>query len=275
MKSSPRVLILLSDLHVGATAGLLPPGFVTFEGNTVEQNPYQKWLWSCWKDCWKWTHDVIGKDEWSAVVNGDVIDGVHHETREIISSDAADHSSAAVELLKEYLKDASSVYLTEGTNVHVQNSEHGIASSLRWHGVNVVSPNRRKSAWPELDLSIHGACVLVDHHVATSGKSQNASSKFASTVADIRNRRGAAGWRQPQLIVRAHAHEFGIWNDGNCTMVVLPPWQGSTRFGRRVVTRAIPKCGIVIADWRNCTKGEPPVIHHRIHTVDRSNPQFL
>lgn len=42
----PKILVLLSDLHVGATSGLLPPNFVTFEGNEIGQNAYQKWLWS-------------------------------------------------------------------------------------------------------------------------------------------------------------------------------------------------------------------------------------
>lgn len=272
---SAKVIILLSDLHVGATAGLLPPDFVTFEGNEIKQNPYQKWLWESWLECWKWSKDIIGKDEWIGVINGDLIDGNHHMTREIISPDTADHISAAIDILKPVLKTASGVYLTEGTNVHVQNSEHGIASSLRGSGIKVISPNTRKGAWPEMDIVIHGCRCAIDHHVSTSTKPATESSVYSQTLSTVQDRYCRAGWKVPKFIVRSHRHQFGYFSDGYRSMVILPPWQGATRFTRRVVPRVTPQCGMVIADWRNVERGEPPVIHHRIYTTPQDTPHFL
>lgn len=270
-----KLAVLLSDLHVGASSGILPPDFVTFEGNVIGQNPYQKWLWKCWTDGWKWAKGVIGKDEWIAVINGDCIDGHHHDTREIFSPDVADHVGAAVEVLSGSLKGSSGVYLTEGTNVHVNNSEHGIAASLKYKGINVVSPNKRKSAWPEMDIVINGCRCAIDHHVSTSTKPATEASAFSQTLSTVGDRYGRAGWRMPRFLVRSHRHQFGYFSDGYRSMVILPPWQGATRFTRRVVPRVVPQCGFVIADWRNMAYGEPPVIHHRIFTSKQGSPDFL
>lgn len=135
--SEPKVLVMVSDLHVGAVSGLLPPDFITFEGNEVKQNAYQKWLWNCWEDCWEWAGQITGKDRWGCAINGDAIDGNHHNTREIISPDTADHIDAVFGVLTDKLMKADKVYLTEGTNVHVNNSEHGIAAGLRGRGVKI------------------------------------------------------------------------------------------------------------------------------------------
>src|SRR3972149_5053317 len=45
----PRLAVVIADIHAGSTVGLLPPGFVTKEGNEVKQNPLQEWLWACWQ----------------------------------------------------------------------------------------------------------------------------------------------------------------------------------------------------------------------------------
>lgn len=270
-----KVLVLISDPHVGAAAGLLPPDFVSFEGNPIGQNNYQKWLWECWLDCWQWAGNVIGKDEWAACINGDLIDGFHHNTREIVSVDTADHVDACLQVFTEVLSKASAVYLTEGTNVHTQNSEHGIASTLKHRGLNVVTPPTKRSAWPELDLMIHGCHITIDHHVSTTARSYLESGAYSTTLGDIRNRRSRAGWPIPKLIVRAHRHQYGMFSDGYGTMLITPPWQGATRFTRRVVPGSVPQCGLVIADWRNCEYADEPVIHKRLHTVKKPTPVFL
>lgn len=207
-------------------------------------------------------------------MNGDLIDGNHHQTREIISADVADHFDGAVKCLSDVLKSASGVYLTEGTNVHTNNSEHGIAKVLEWRGVKVKSPNNRKAAWPEITIRVNGCLCTIDHHVNTTGRSYTEASAYSATMADVTNRRARAGWEVPKLIVRSHRHQYGQFSDGYRTMVILPPWQGSGRFVRRVVPGAVPQCGMVIADWRNVPFGSPPVLHSRIHTV-KNTPAFL
>lgn len=277
MKTKPqtRLLVLLSDLHVGASTGLLPPNFVNFEGNEIKQNEYQKWLWECWVDCWKWMEKIADGEPWAIALNGDIIDGNHHMTREIFSPDVSDHVGGAIELLVDVLKPATAVFISEGTNVHTQNSEHGIASVLAWNGVKVVKHNKQKSAWPTLDLVIAGTRVSIDHHVSGATQASTESGAFSRVLADIRGRRTRAKWSDPKFIVRSHRHQYGFFTDGYGSMVILPPWQGLNRFVHRVATGAVPHCGMVIADWRNVPDGEPPVIHSRIHTAKQPPAVYL
>lgn len=270
-----RLLVLLSDLHVGASTGLLPPNFINFEGNEVKQNEYQKWLWECWLDCWKWQKEVCGKDSWAVALNGDLIDGNHHLTREIFSPDVSDHVGGSIELLVDTLKPATAVFITEGTNVHTQNSEHGIASVLAWNGVKVVKPNGKKGAWPTLDLVVAGTRVSIDHHVSSALQASTESGAFSRVLADMRTRRSRAKWSDPTFIVRSHRHQYGYFSDGYGGMVILPPWQGLSRFVHRVAPGAVPQCGMVICDWRNVPDGEPPVVHTRLHTTKQPPAVYL
>lgn len=271
--SAPRIAVFFSDLHVGSTAGLLQPDFTTHEGYKVVLNSVQEWLWGCWQDCWKWAHEVIGKDPWIAVVNGDLIDGNHHDTREIWSPDDADHGMACSELLRDTLKGSSAVYVTEGTNVHVQNSEHGIAASLA-HDLPVRKPGGKLAAWPELRLSIAGSYCEIDHHMPTTMRSYLEASQLSITLGDIRNQRAREGGRIPKLIVRSHRHRFGLYEDGYGMMLALPGWQASGRFLRRVAPGIVPQVGLCIADWRHVEDGGTPVIHKRLHTVKASLPSI-
>jgi hypothetical protein len=261
---------MCADLHIGGTTGLMPPRFITFEGNEVRPNAYQKWTWKAWIDCWKWARQVFGKDEWAAAIVGDAIDGVHHTdngNRELWSITSDDHASSAVGVLKDVLMDASQVFVLEGTHCHTTYSEHGIATALEHEGVKIHRPSKQQGAWPELDLRLHGSLSCIDHHISATSRSQSESSAYSATLADVRNRRSRAGLDVPKLVVRAHRHQFGCWDDGYAVTVVLPPWQGNTRYTHRVVPRAVPQCGLVIADWRNVPYGERPVIHSRIHTL--------
>lgn len=271
----PKILVCLSDLHVGSTKGILHPGFVTHEGQEIGLNPLQQWYWEAWQDCWGWMKKVVGDEPWGLVVNGDVIDGNHHGTKEIWSVDEGDHLAAAVELLKPVSQDASAVFIVEGTESHTRNFEHALAKSLAGSGVAVVKETEKAPAWQSLNVRVNGALTVVDHHVTTSMRSYLESSAMSITLGDVRNARSRAGHEVPQVIIRSHRHRFGLYEDGYGLVVFLPAWQALTRFGRKVVPGAIPQCGLVILDWRNVEYTGTPVVHKRLHTVQQASSQVL
>lgn len=273
-KNDTRLVVAMSDLHVGSTVGLLQPAFVTHEGTPVGQNDLQKWLWSSWEDCGAWMREVIGSDPWALVVNGDVVDGNHHRTKEIWSVDEGDHLEAAAGILSDFARDASAVYLTEGTESHTKGMEHALARILKSDGLNVVSPPKR-GAWDSLGLRVHGSLCEFDHHMPTSMRSYLEASALSITLGDIRNQRARSGADVPKVIVRSHRHRFGLYEDGYGMMVALPAWQALTRYGRKVVTGAMPQCGIVILDFRHVEYGGTPVVHKRLHTIKQPTPSVL
>jgi hypothetical protein len=269
--NKPRILVLVGDLHVGSTVGVLTEGFITHEGNEVKQNPIQKWMSGAWDDCMEFKDNIVGNDDFAIAWNGDLIDGNHHGTKEIWSVNEADHMNAAVEFMKPLSRAAHSVYITEGTESHTKNAEHAIAKILQGMGINVITP-KGKGAWESLALEIAGTIVELDHHMPTSMRSYLEASALSIMLGDVRNQRARAGARCPDVIIRSHRHRFGLYEDGYGMALALPAWQALTRFGRKVVPGAMPQVGIVILDWRNVEDGGTPVVHKRLHTIKSRSP---
>jgi len=94
-KTAPKIAVVISDLHVGSTVGLWPEKYVSVEGVPIGQNAIQKWFWSHWLDATrKWIPGVVGNDPYVLIVNGDVVDGIHHKTLQVMTADPADQSRA-------------------------------------------------------------------------------------------------------------------------------------------------------------------------------------
>lgn len=267
--SKPKLIVCFSDIHCGSTVGLLKPGFVTHEGIELGLNDVQKWLWSSWLDCWKWAKEVIGKDEWIAVANGDLTESVHHGTKQVVSPDDGDHMMIAVDILGDVLKGCSEAYLVEGTEAHVKNMEHAIGKKLKSEGIPVKSP-KGLGAWPSLKMRVNDTLCSFEHHVTTSIRSYLESSAYAISMGDMRNRLSRADQEVPKCFVRSHRHQYGSYDDGYSSMTILPPWQAATRFVHKVVPGAVPQCGLVVLDFRHVEPNAPPVVFKRLHTIKQA-----
>jgi len=107
MKCNTKLIVLLSDLHVGSTIGLWPPDFISNEGNPIGQNKFQEWLWECWQDAAKWSAKLIGKDAFEIVLNGDLVEGIHHRSLQVMTPDVGDQSEAVKQVLEPLAAKAS------------------------------------------------------------------------------------------------------------------------------------------------------------------------
>jgi hypothetical protein len=260
--ASPRVVVVVNDIHSGSTAGLLPPDFETLEGNRIAQNRFQAWLWACWSHATtEWLPKVVGCDPWALVLNGDLVEGCHHGTKEVISPDEGDHKAAAVQILKPLADSAARVFVTEGTECHSKTAEHSIAKELG----AVPDPDTGKHAWPRLELTVAGTLCAFDHHIPATIRSYLEASQYSMALGVERIEAQRNGVACPKVIVRAHRHRFGFFGDGDGMVVVGAPWQGLTRHGRKVVTGARCNPGIFALDWRTKADGDVPDIRYQTY----------
>jgi len=260
-----KLCVVISDLHCGSTFGLMPEGFHIKEGNEIKLNKIQEWLIYGWKDCWEWFYKLKGKDPFDMIINGDLVEGVHHHTKEIWSVDETDHMIAAYKLLKPHCKRARNAYITEGTEVHTGGYEHAIAYQLKGAGCNIVMPKGEGGAWPTLYTRMNDTLVKADHHITSSTRPYLEASQLAIHMGAERIEAARAGYEVPKVFLRAHRHKFGVFDDGYGMLIVTPPWQTKTRFGRKVVPHAVPQCGMVVLDWRK--SDDLPVVHKRLHAL--------
>lgn len=258
-----RLIVDLGDLHCGSTVGLCPPGFVRQDETGVVLNPVQEWLWACWLDAMAWLGGVLDGDPFALVVKGDVREGNHHGTTEIISPENGDHDEAAFQVLEPLAKKAARTYVLLGTECHVKNGEHTLASRLGARRPPGAKGTR--AAWDKLFLSVNGVRSTYQHHISTSSRMYLRASRLSIHLGNeqleaVNNREA-----MPQILSAAHCHIYDYYERPGSCCYTTPPWQLLTRHGNKVVTSSRTTPGLVVQDYRGKEPGELPEIHARTY----------
>ena len=258
MPNDIRQLAIISDIHAGSTRALLPPDFVTLAGQPIGQSDFQKWLWSAWLAGHDWLNKLTGADPYALVLNGDLTEGNHHHTKEIVSPENADHSKAAVELLESVAARADKTYVVLGTECHTGIHELGIAKQI---GAE-INPESGQPFWDRLALKIAGVQISVRHHFPATSRSYLEASQHSIQMGNAIVEATRAGEVPPRILIGAHRHRTGHFSDGKSLSVVTRAWQGLTRHGFKVVPDGRPCPSIYLLDWRNRADEQLPEVHY-------------
>jgi hypothetical protein len=231
-------LVVFSDTHCGCRLGLCPPGGVKLDdGGTYHTSPFQDEMWTLWRSFWdEWVPQATRGEPYDIVHNGDVIDGVHHNSTTQVSHNIEDQLRIA-QALMEPVVDAckatgGTYYHIRGTGAHVGQSsvyEEMLAQRLGAKP-NEAGQHARYDLWKR----VGGALVHLMHHIGTtSSAAHEASAVNAEMTAEYVE---AARWNRepPDFIVRSHRHR-SIAIDlnsakGYAAAIVTPAWQGKTPF---------------------------------------------
>lgn len=254
-----NLAVVISDLHCGSSVGLLPPGLHTADGTEIRQNAVQAWLWQSWQAAWTWAEQVIGDDPHTVIVNGDLVEGIHHGSVQVISGDIGDHIAAAVEALKPLADKATTVHLTVGTECHTRNAEHGIGKAI---GASVC-PATRRHVHDRLAIDFNGLRLSASHHTSATSRQWLESGEYSRAMAQERLACLRSGWSVPDIYLRAHRHVSGYFTDFSSMMVVTGAWKLADRHTFKAVPGAICEPSIVILDARDCEPGELPRVRFR------------
>lgn len=253
MSSEQRRILVLSDTHCGSTVGLMPPEFETCEEVTVKQNAFQKRMWLAWMGM---VEKAKASGPFDLVLNGDLIEGIHHRTTEVFSADPADHVLCAQHVLQPLAEHAETVYVVRGTAAHTgPSTEHGLAVKL-----GAVSNTKARPAFDRLELTRNGCPCVFSHHMPTTARPWTEATGLGVNAAAHQLEAARAGEAIPRVVVSGHRHRFGLHMDSFSVSVALPAWQGLTRFGHKVVPQARTYVGMVWLDWTSKKAGELPVV---------------
>jgi hypothetical protein len=267
----PELVLVISDLHVGSTVGLLPPNYQTIEGNVIELNAVQRFLWEAWQDMNEWVARETAGSNYAVVINGDLIEGDHHGTKQIWSKDTSDHVAAAAEVLQPVLSRASSFFIVQGTESHTNNHEISLGKILRAE----KNPDTGLPAFTRLHLSVRGCLCAFRHHIGTSVRSWTNATQLAAVLAEETIQAVNNGEAPPQVVCAAHRHKFGTYSNGRGAVIVSPPWQLLTRFGHKVVPEARTQPGAYLLDWRGLPDGSLPRVHERLYAAPKQSTVTL
>lgn len=252
-----KIAVIVSDTHCGSHTGLLPEGVEGFEGHEFRLNEFQKWL----LECWNHLHEeaipkIVQGDPWVGIVNGDMIDGDHHKTKEIVSREIGDHIAIAEKSFERFAEMSEKLFIVEGTDSHTGTVEHAIGCRL-----GAEKDPLGRGAWKELPIEIHGCYGVVRHHITATSRPYLEGSQFSINIGVEIMEAARHGDKIPKWFARAHRHRHGKYEDGHSLMVITGGWQGRSRWLRNRMPAAVPMPSAWVLDWRGVPEGALPVTH--------------
>jgi hypothetical protein len=264
MAKKPLLKVVIGDTHCGSTVGLFPPGMKFGQPPKLRnQTAFQEWSWDCWVNLWtKRIPEIAGNDKYDLIHMGDAIDGIHHGTTEIESTDWGDHCQIFQAAMEIPLLKAARYFQVVGTECHVRNTEHRIGKAL---GAE-VDQSTGLHAFQRIVMDTNGYRVVYRHHTSSSLRKVNSSSKLSIHLGDEQVRAASVDHKAPKGLVCAHCHDPEILLSGlRRFSAITPAWQGLTNFGHRVVSPAVLEPGALIIDHRGKKEGERPDVYHVLY----------
>lgn len=227
--------LLLSDLHCGSTRALCPPNFPLADDGYWGQTEEQAWIWEQWCAFLEWAYRNLGTDPWGLVLNGDLIEGVHHKTKEVIHYDPGVHIAAAVAVLEPVAKRAARVFVAKGTEAHSGHTSEPTIGKVLGGAPDPNYDNDTVHAANDWQIQAGQHLVSVWHHCQATSREWLESGEYSRFMSHEQAQCRRAGHPVPSVFLRAHRHVPGVFQSPSGTGIVTPAWQLLTRFGQKAL----------------------------------------
>lgn len=251
-------LLILGDTHIGSDGGLCPPqGFRRDSGVRMPQNRGQQFSWAAWEEAKAWVRQVIKDEPFDALLGGDLVDGMHHNSTTEMSDNINDQESAAVEILAPMIEGADRVFGIRGTEAHVGQAGQSDERICRALGCVPDDDGRyaRYDLWYRLGRK-DGPLVHDLHHIGTVGTQAYESTAPMREYAEACIEAARMGMQPPDVIVRHHRHR-GLdvkipTVRGQALVFTVQGWQlKDSAFTWRAtgVRQAVPQLGLTVLQF--------------------------
>ena len=232
--------VSFGDTHCGSTTAVFPDRTLQFKYDdkniipyspTPEQVAIYNHMMKCAESI---SHYKNGKK--IIVVNGDVIDGNHHGSAQVVSAHTKHHVQVFIEVMDDFLarsgfsrNNGDELHFVSGTESHTGWEEYGIAEHYDFIDAQYHD---------EMEKELNGRLAWWVHQGAKPGKGTKEENPLRNWAYDqywdcIKEKR-----RPPDMIFSSHFHKAGyaVYNDGYKHTIhyqTLASWQRKTRFGLR------------------------------------------
>jgi len=246
----PIVIGITSDHHCGSTVGVCPEEGVRLPDSAkYVPSKAQVWLWRNWLDF----HEKLKAEKLKQkadlyyIINGDMYEGDHHGTHQIISRDA-DVQGYVADRIFGVIRDMKPkrIWVVRGTRSHVgSNEEH----RARWLGAEQDADTKTYSRY-HLRVRAHGLILDAQHHGKMGQLPRTERSNMIQRAYDILAEYAGRGLEAPNLVFRSHLHRYGDSGRDHRHKVPrilqLPSWKLKDDFGHKVATNSLADVGGVI-----------------------------
>lgn len=247
MTKPPILVAVTSDHHCGSTLGLCPPEGVRLDdGGTYRPSKAQKWVWRCWEEYWG-RADALRKQHSADLYccyNGDLFEGDHHHTSQIISRNPEPQAYIADRVFGvPRALSPTATFIIRGTEAHVGPSgasEEAFARSLKAE----PDPVSGKWSWWHLRQELHGVLLDFQHHGRMGQRPWTESNVVSLLAAQIFYEHARRKQRYPDLAIRSHHHRHADSGDAHPVRVIqTPAWQLKTAHAHKVAADSLADVG--------------------------------
>ena len=244
------VVAVVSDIHCGSTVAMVPPEGVRLDdGGTYHPSKVQSWLWKCWEDFWTRVGALkrSKKADLYIIWNGDLFEGDHHRTTQIISSnpETSDYLIDRIYSIPKGIKPKHQ-FVVRGTEAHVGAS--GAAEEAFARRIRATKDETNDTwSWWHLRADINGNLIDAQHHGKLGRLPWTKANAVNQQAAHIFHEHAMRKQRWPDLAFRAHMHRFAdSYKNHPVRVVQMPCWQMKTAFAHKVAPNTPPDIGGIV-----------------------------
>uniref|UniRef100_A0A6M3X9B1 Calcineurin-like phosphoesterase domain-containing protein n=2 Tax=viral metagenome TaxID=1070528 RepID=A0A6M3X9B1_9ZZZZ len=198
--------IVVGDLHAGCQLALCPPTIQLMHGGEYHASKFQMVLWDKWRYIWDvWVPRVTKGEPFAVVLNGDGLDGRHHNSTTQITQNLSDQENIGYELLAPIIDQCKGLfYYISGTAVHA--GEAGENEEKLAKRIGVIQDETGNYSRYEMYLDVGGAHCHFTHHIGVSGSGAYESTALTKEFNEFCADSAKWGKQRPDVIVRSHRH---------------------------------------------------------------------
>jgi hypothetical protein len=255
MPNKDTVVAVISDIQVGSTVAICPSKWNLSEGGTFHASPAQKIMRRQWIHSAKQVGELLAegrvRKRLVLVLNGEPIDGDHHDTPQIITKNTGEQIDMAISLIDEWMQLAGyepergdCMYLVRGTSAH----EKGEYIERIGRDLEGVVPYRKDSSsttkdgryhFQKLRRTVNGKMFHIAHHGFSRGsRAWTSENSIAYSLKSMYFNGLDYGYDIPDFVIRSHKHVFTYaYYHGRRKVIYgcqTPCWQLKTHFGNQV-----------------------------------------
>lgn len=258
-----RGVLFVSDLHIGSSVAMIPDNLRVYDGVVVRPSKAQRWIKSKWQDMISDVKKITNGMDLITVFNGDLIDGDHHGTYQLVTADQTEQARMCIEIITPLVDMSSKTVFIRGTMSHV-------GREGRWD--NLISRNfdnvetfgtGETSHW-HADFEVDGVRFDVAHFSTQSGIARNSGNAINQLAAETEFSYYRNGKKPPHYAIRSHRHIYKTSGDNFFTEAIqTPAWQLGTSYVRSGANpNSLADIGAVLIICDN-GKSEKIVFKHR------------
>jgi hypothetical protein len=259
-----KVVACLNDLHGGSPFAVSPSRWLLPEGNEFHPNELQRVINDHYYQCWRNVAELRRKAQLIVLVVGDVVEGMHHQTTQVITGRIDEQEAMAAAVIEAGLetggfrwhgKQADSIRFFSGTDAH-----DGLdGSSIERVARNVLDIDRqdsRRAARGVGRLRVNGVRFDVAHKPGSGpgSRAQTTGNAFAAWLKSL-YLAGLERGDWPRYVLTAHHHQYLrrtvqsiTASETVVTGYILPAWKVHDHHVNEVAPFALASVGMVVFD---------------------------